>query len=385
MFDNTLSDEQKMMVDTARRLVRAHVIEPRLDMQLDQSGEFPHQIYRALWENGCTNLEFPEAVGGAGLSCLDHVVVQEEIHYGCLGIGTSVATNNLAAMPLILAANQALKKKYLGMLVEAPLYAAYGCSEPDAGSDVAALTTRFVKKGDKYIINGQKRWITNGDVAKWYVVFAREEGSRAHQGIAAFVVDADAPGARWDSLVHKLGQRASHTCDLVFEDCEVPAENLLAPPDKGFRLAMSTFDRTRPWIASAACGVMRRARDESLKYALERKTFGTQILNHQMVQTMVANMEISYRATRLMALDAALQIDRGELRGVHSACAKAYGADAAMQVTTDAVQIFGGYGYTCDFVVEKLMRDAKLLQIYEGTSQIQRMVIARDLVRAMVA
>ncbi|RYF02501.1 MAG: hypothetical protein EOO40_13275, partial [Deltaproteobacteria bacterium] len=303
--------EQKMMVDTARRLVRAHIIEPRLDMQLDQSGQFPHQIYQTLWENGCTNLEFPEEVGGAGLSCLDHVVVQEEIHYGCLGIGTSVATNNLASMPLILADNKKLLKKYLGMLTEAPLYAAYGCSEPDAGSDVAALSTRFVKKGDKYIINGQKRWITNGDVAKWYVVFAREEGTRGHQGIAAFVVDADAPGARWDSLVHKLGQRASHTCDLVFEDCEVPAENLLATPDKGFRLAMSTFDRTRPWIASAACGVMRRARDESLKYAR--------------------------------------------------------------------------YGYTCDFVVEKLMRDAKLLQIYEGTSQIQRMVIARDLVRAMVA
>ena len=385
MFDNTLSDEQRMMVDTARRVVRQHIIEPRVDMQLDQSSQFPHAVYRTLWENGCTNLEFPESIGGAGLSCLDHVVVQEEVHYGCLGIGTSVATNNLAAMPLILAGKEALLKKYLGMLVDAPLYAAYGCSEPDAGSDVAALSTKFVKKGDVYVLNGQKRWITNGDVAQWYVIFAREEGSRAHQGIAAFVVEAAAPGARWESVVHKLGQRASHTCDLIFEDCEVPAANLLAPPDKGFRLAMSTFDRSRPWIAAAACGVMRRARDESLRYALDRKAFGTSIINHQMVQAMVANMEINYRATRLMALDAALQIDRGELRGVHSACAKAFGADAAMQVTTDAVQIFGGYGYTTEFVVEKLMRDAKLLQIYEGTSQIQRMVIARDLVRAMSA
>jgi acyl-CoA dehydrogenase len=383
MFDNTLSDEQKMMVDTARRLVRQHIIDSRMDMQLDRSGEFPHAVYKTLWENGVTNLEFPESVGGAGLSCLDHVIVQEEVHYGCLGIGTSVATNNLAAMPLILVNNETLNKKYLSLLIDEPKYAAYGCSEPDAGSDVAGLTTKYVKKGDKFLITGQKRWITNGDQASWYVIFAREEGTKGHRGIAAFVVDADAPGARWDSLIHKLGQRASHTCDLIFEDCEVPAENMLAGPEHGFRLAMATFDRSRPWIASAACGVMRRARDESLKYATERKTFGTPIINHQMVAAMIANMEISYRATRLMALDAALQIDRGELRGVHSACAKAFGADAAMQCTTDAVQVFGGYGYTNEFVVEKLMRDAKLLQIYEGTSQIQRVVIARDMVRAL--
>ena len=278
MFDNTLSDEQKMMVDTARRLVRQHIVDSRMDMQLDRSGEFPHAVYKTLWENGVTNLEFPESVGGAGLSCLDHVIVQEEVHYGCLGIGTSVATNNLAAMPLILVNNESLNKKYLSLLIDEPKYAAYGCSEPDAGSDVAGLTTKYVKKGDKFLITGQKRWITNGDQASWYVIFAREEGTKGHRGIAAFVVDADAPGARWDSLIHKLGQRASHTCDLIFEDCEVPAQNMLAGPEHGFRLAMATFDRSRPWIASAACGVIRRARDESLKYATERKTFGTPII-----------------------------------------------------------------------------------------------------------
>ncbi len=383
MYDNTPSEEQKMMVDTARRLVRQHVIEPRMDMQLDRSAEFPHAVYKTFWENGVTNLEFPESVGGAGLSCLDHVLIQEEIHNGCLGIGTTVSTNNLAAMPLILVDNAALNKKYLGMLIDAPLFAAYGCSEPDAGSDVAALSTKYVKKGAKYVINGQKRWITNGDVASWYLVFARAEGSKGHAGIAAFIIDADSPGARWESVVHKLGQRASHTCDLVFEDCEVPLENMLTGPEHGFRLAMSTFDRSRPWIASAAAGVIRRARDESLQYATERKTFNTPLIGHQMVAAMISNMEISYRATRLMGLDAALQIDRGELRGVHSACAKAYGADAAMQCTTDAVQVFGGYGYTQEFVPEKLMRDAKLLQIYEGTSQIQRVVIARDLLRTL--
>lgn len=382
MFDNTLSDEQKMMVDTARKLVKSSIIDTRADMALDRTGEFPHAIMKTFWENGLLNLQFPESVGGAGLSCLSHVLVQEEIHYGCLGIGTSLMANSLATMPLILAKNEPLIKKYLGMLVDAPNYAAYGCSEPDAGSDVAALSTKFVKKGDKYIINGQKRWITNGDVADWYLVFAREEGTKGHKGVAAFVIDAKTPGARWDALVHKLGQRASHTCDLVFEDCEVPAANLVVGPEHGFKLAMATFDSSRPWIACAAAGVIRRARDESLRYAQERKTFGTPIFNHQMVQAMLADMEISYHATRLMTIDAAIQCDRGELRGVHSAVAKCFGADAAMQSTTDAVQVFGGYGYTNEFVVEKLMRDAKLLQIYEGTSQIQRMVIARDMVRA---
>jgi acyl-CoA dehydrogenase len=382
MFEFTQTEEQKMMVDSARRMVRDTIIAPKADMALDRSGAFPHEIFKTLWDNGMANLELPASVGGAALSCIDHVLVQEEFHYGCLGIGTSLMANNLASLPLIIADHAPLIKKYLGMLMEAPVYAAYGCSEPDAGSDVAAMTTRYVKRGDTYVLNGLKRWITNGDVAKWYTVFAREEGTQGHAGIAAFIVDADAPGARWDALVHKLGQRSSHTCDLVFEDVEVPAANLLAGPQHGFKLAMATFDRSRPWIAAAAAGVIRRALDESLRYAMERKTFGTAIVNHQMVQAMLAEMEISYQATRLMTLNAASHIDRGALRGTHSACAKAFGADAAMRATTDAVQIFGGYGYTNEFVPEKLMRDAKLLQIYEGTSQIQRMVIARDLVRA---
>ena len=378
-----LSDEQKMMIDTARKLVRAQVIEPRVDMALDRSGEFPHAVFKSMWEAGLVNLEIPTAYEGAGLSCLDHCLVQEELHYGCLGIGTSVTTNSLAAMPLIIANNEALSRKFLGQLVDAPVQAAYCCSEPDAGSDVAALTTKFVKHGNDYVLNGQKRWITNGDVASWYVVFAREEGTRGHAGIAAFVVDAKAPGVRWDALVHKLGQRTSHTCDVLFEDCVVPAAQMLADGSQGFKLAMATFDRSRPYISTAAAGVIRRAKDESLKYATERKTFGTAIINHQMVQHMLAEMEIAYLATRLLTVNAAQHIDAGELRGSHSACAKAFGADSAMQVTTDAVQIFGGYGYTNEFVVEKLMRDAKLLQIYEGTSQIQRMVIARDMVRAL--
>ena len=382
MLDNTLTHEQTMMVDTARKLVREHVIGPKLDLQLDQSGAFPHALYRTLWDNGLVNVEIPEFAGGPGLTCVDHVLISEEIQYGCLGIGTSCMANNLAAMPLILADRQDLAKSYLSRLTEAPTYAAYACSEPDAGSDVAAMQTRFRRQGDTCLLNGQKRWITNGDVADWYVVFAREEGSTGHRGIAAFVVEAAWPGVRWEALVHKMGQRASHTCDLIFTDVEVPASNLVVGPEGGFKLAMATFDRSRPWIAAGAAGVIRRARDESVRYAGERKTFGAPIIAHQMIQSMLANMEIGYLATRLLMLNAALEIDKGNLRGSHSACAKAYGADTAMAVTTDAVQVFGGYGYTNEFVVEKLMRDAKLLQIYEGTSQIQRMVIARDMARS---
>ena len=382
---NLLNEEQSMMVEAARRFVREQIIEPRLDMALDRSGEFPHAIIEAMWEQGLLNGEFPSEAGGAGLSCYDHTLIIEELNYGCLGIATSAIANSLAALPLMLADNPSLSQEYLGRLTAKHGYAAYACSEPDAGSDVAGMSTRFVKKGDKYVINGRKRWITNADVADWYTVFAREQGTSGHKGIAIFVVEAGTPGLRHESMIHKLGQRASHTGDVVFEDVEVPATQLLAGPEHGFKLAMATFDRSRPWIAAGAAGVIRRARDEALRYATERRAFGEPIINHQMVAAMLADMEISYLASRLLCLNAASEVDRGNLRGSHSACAKAFGGDAAMKCTTDAVQIFGGYGYTQDFVVEKLMRDAKLLQIYEGTSQIQRLVISRDMVRSLGA
>ena len=376
-----LNEQQRMIVESTRRHVHARIIEPRLDQALDRTAEFPHAVLRELWAQGLLNLELPADVGGAGLSCHDHALVLEEINYGCLGIGTSAVANSLAALPLMLCDNDAARRRYLSMLTAEPRFASFACSEPDAGSDVANMSTRYAVHGDTCVLNGRKRWITNADVADFYVVFAREQGSRGHQGISAFVVEAGTPGLRWDSLVHKLGQRCSHTGDVVLEDVEVPLANRIAGPAHGFKLAMATFDRSRPWIAAGAAGVIRRARDESVRYAMQRKTFGEAIVNHQMVSAMLADMEIAYQATRLLCLEAAREVDAGNLRGSHSACAKAFGGDAAMRATTDAVQVFGGYGYTQDFVVEKLMRDAKLLQIYEGTSQVQRMVIARDLVR----
>ena len=371
------SDEQQALIQTAREFTKKEIIP--VAGHLDETGTFPQEICEKAWETGLMNSEIPEAAGGLGLSCQSHCLLLEEISYGCMGINTTLAGNLLASMPLILAGSDAQKKTYLGRLLEKPIFAAYCCSEPDAGSDVAGMKSRFRKDGSGYVLNGQKRWITNGGVADFYTVFARLEGTDRHKGITCFVVDRATPGVSVGKKENKMGQRASNTTDVLFEDVKLGADSVVGPEGDGFKIAMRTFDRTRPWIAAGAAGVIRRALDESRAYALERKTFGVPIAQHQAVQFMLAEMAIAYESTRLLCHKAAWAIDNGQLDSIVSSYAKAYGADAAMRVTTDAVQIFGGYGYTRDYPVEKLMRDAKLLQIYEGTSQIQRMVIARNL------
>jgi acyl-CoA dehydrogenase len=308
--------------------------------------------------------------------------VLEEISYGCTGVNTTLAANMLGTMPIIIAGTDAQKQEYLGRLLAEPIFAAYCCSEPDAGSDVAGMKTRYKKVGDDYVITGQKRWITNGGVASFYTVFAREEGTTRHKGVTCFIVDRQTPGLSVGKKENKMGQRCSNTTDVIFEEVKVNKANIVGPEGDGFKVAMRTFDRTRPWIAAGASGIIRRALEESRKYALERKTFGVPIAQHQAVQFMLADMAIAYEATRLLCHKAAAGIDSGKPDSIVSSYAKAYGADAAMRVSTDAVQIFGGYGYTKEYPVEKLMRDAKLLQIYEGTSQIQRMVIARNVLGA---
>ena len=244
---------------------------------------------------------------------------------------------------------------------------------------MAGLKSKYRKDGSGFLLTGQKRWITNGGVADFYTVFARVEGTERHKGITCFVVDRNLPGVSVGKKENKMGQRASNTTDVLFEDVRLGPENVIGVEGEGFKIAMRTFDRTRPWIAAGAAGVIRRAMDESRNYALERKTFGVPIAQHQAIQFMLAEMAIAYETTRLLCHKAAWSIDQGLPDSIVSSYAKAYGADAAMRVTTDAVQIFGGYGYTKEYPVEKLMRDAKLLQIYEGTSQIQRMVIARNM------
>jgi acyl-CoA dehydrogenase len=264
------------------------------------------------------------------------------------------------------------------MLTAEPVCAAYATSEPDAGSDVAGMKCKFTKHGDDYVLNGAKCWITNASRARWFVIFATSDPALRHKGIAAFIVDRDTPGFRVGKHEDKLGQRASDTCTLHLDDVKVHKSNLLAAEGAGFKLAMETFNQTRPDIGASAVGLMRRCLDECVAYAKERKTFGTPIANHQMIQFMLAEMAIRIEATQLLVRKAAWALDSKARSPIVSSCSKAYGADSAMATAIDAVQIFGGNGYTKEYPVEKLMRDAKVLQIYEGTSQIQRIVIAKS-------
>jgi len=377
MLDFELSEEQKFLVETARRFTKERIIP--IAAECDKKHEFPMEVFKEAWELGLVAPNIPEDAGGGGLSELDHVLLTEELAYGCTGIQTSMTANALAATPIIVAGSEAQKKKYLGMLTSEPCFAAYALTEPGAGSDAAAISTKATPDGDDWVVTGQKCFITNASWARWYLVFATVDTALEHKGIMAMVIDRDAEGVSVGKREDKLGQRASDTSTVNFDEVKVPKANVLAPAGKGFQLAMKTFDRTRPDIGAGACGLMRRALDESVAYALERKTFGKAIGEHQMVQLMLANMAIKYEATRLMVLEAAWMIDQGGKNSLVASYSKAFGADSAMEVAVDAVQVFGGNGYTTEYPVEKLMRDAKILQIYEGTSQIQRMVIAKNI------
>jgi len=377
MIDFQVTEEQKALIDTARRFTREQIIP--IAAECDRDAKFPMDVFKRAWEIGLVNTTCPAEYGGAALGELENAMITEELAYGCSGIQTSILANVLTLTPIKLAGSEEQKKKYLGMLTSEPIMASYATSEPGAGSDVAGLTTRFTQHGDDYVLNGQKCWITNASYARFYVVFATKDPALRHKGIAAFIVDRDAPGVRPGKKEDKLGQRASDTAVLHLDDVKVSKANLLAPDGQGFKLAMETFNQTRPDIAAAASGVMRRAMDESVAYAKERKAFGVPIAQHQLIQAMLAEMAIRLEATRLLYLKAAYNLDRGVRDPIVSSYAKAFGADSAMLTTVDAVQIFGGNGYVKEYPVEKLMRDAKVLQIYEGTSQIQRLVIARNL------
>jgi acyl-CoA dehydrogenase len=377
MIDFQLSEEQKALVDTARRFAKEQIIP--IAAECDRDSRFPMDVFKRAWEIGLVNTTCPAEYGGAGLGELENALMAEELAYGCSGIQTSILANVLALTPIKLAGSDEQKKKYLGMMTSEPIMASYATSEPGAGSDVAGMSTRFTQHGDDYVLSGQKCWITNASYARWYIVFATVDPALRHKGIAAFIVDRDAQGVRPGKKEDKLGQRASDTAVLHLDDVKVPKQNLLAPAGAGFKLAMETFNQTRPDIAAGAAGVMRRALDESVAYAKERKTFGVPIGQHQLVQAMLAEMAIRLEATRLLYMKAAYNLDQGVRDPIVSSYAKAFGADAAMATTVDAVQIFGGNGYVKEYPVEKLMRDAKVLQIYEGTSQIQRLVIARSL------
>jgi acyl-CoA dehydrogenase len=377
MLNFELSPEQKALVDETRRFTREKIIP--IAGEADKTHEFPLDVFKEAWELGFVGPNIPEEYGGAGMGEVDHVLLTEELAFGCTGIQTSMTANVLAATPILIAGNDAQKKKYLGLLTSEPVFAAYALTEPAAGSDAAGIQATCRKDGNDWIINGSKCFITNAAWATWYIVFATVDPSLRHSGIMAFVIDRDSQGVSVGKTEDKLGQRASNTATVNFDDVRVPADNVLAEEGHGFKLAMQTFDRTRPDIGAGACGLIRRGLEESIAYALERKTFGVPIAEHQMVQALIAEMGIKYEATRLLVHKSAWQIDQGGRNSLVASYSKAFGADSAMQVAIDAVQVFGGNGYMTEYPVEKLMRDAKILQIYEGTSQIQRMVIAKNL------
>ncbi len=377
MLDFKLTEEQEQLIAAARRFTKERIIP--VAAEADRKSELPVDVCRAAWEAGLVNPTIPPEYGGLGLGELENTMIVEELGYGCTGIQTSITANTLAATPILLAGNDEQKKKYLGMLTAEPLFASYATSEPGAGSDVAGMSCKFTKHGDDYVLNGSKAWITNASRASWFVIFATSDPASRHKGIASFIVPADTSGLKVGKHEDKLGQRASDTCVLELEDVKVPKANLLAPAGQGFKLAMETFNQTRPDIGAAATGLMRRCLDECVAYAKERKAFGQAIGQHQLVQWMLAEMAIRVEGTRLLYQKAAWNLDSGVRDPIVSSFAKAFGADAAMQSAIDAVQVFGGNGYVREYPVEKLMRDAKVLQIYEGTSQIQRIVIARQL------
>jgi len=373
-----LSDEQQALRELAADFAR-HEIRPAAAHH-DETGEYPWEVLRKAHEVGLMNTHIPSEYGGAELSAFDGILLAEELAWGCTGIGTAMEANGLAQQPVILGASDALKRRYLGPMTEKVSMCAYAVTEPGAGSDVQGMRTQAVKQGDKYILNGAKMWITNAGVADWFFVVAlTDPAKKAKGGMSAFIVERGWDGVIVGAKEKNMGQRASDTRGLTFQDVEIPAENLVGREGDGWTLAMAAFDYTRPSVASAAVGLARAAMEHAMAYATERRAFGAPIAQHQAVSFLIAEMAMHIDAGRLLCWQAAQLKDAGVRNTMQSSMAKAFCADMAMKVATDAVQIFGGYGYSKEYPVEKLMRDAKIFQIYEGTSQIQRLIIARHL------
>jgi len=379
-----LTDEQRELRALARSFA-GNEIRPRA-AECDEHQTHAADIIAKAHEVGLMNLHLPEWLGGPELSAFDGMLVGEELNWGCSGIGTSILANGLAAGPILIAGSEEQKKQWLGPLVEAPVLGCFGLTEPGAGSDVSGIQTTAVRKGgahgtSDYVVNGSKMFITNAGHASWIVCFASTEPGKGHRGLSAFVIPMDAPGVTIEKHLDKMGQRATDTSAVAFQDVVVPEANRLGGEGDGFKIAMQTLDFTRPGTAVGAVGVAQAAYELSVDYTKERVQFGTPIAMNQGVSFLVADMATEIEAARLLTWQAAWMIDEGWGRKAtrYSSYAKLFAADTAMKVTTNAVQVFGGYGYMKEYPVEKLMRDAKLFQIYEGTSQIQRLVIAKEI------
>ena len=383
-MDYLLTEEQQMIKDLCRQIAEEK-IKP-VAAEYDEKAEFPWDLVKIFAESDICGVYIPEEYGGMGGGVLEMAIAAEELSWGCGGIALAFAATGLGTYPILLYGNQEQKAKYLPDIASGKKLAAFAITEAEAGSDAGGIKTVAQKDGDSYILNGTKQWITNGGEAEIYTVIAMTDKTKGPRGASAFIVDKNTPGVSFGKKENKLGIRASATREVIFTDCRVPKENLLGREGLGFIVAMKTFDHSRPGVAAQALGIAQRALDEAVQYSHERKQFGASISSFQGIQFMLADMAIAVEASRALIYSAARMIDSGAKNVAKiSAICKTFASDTAMKVTTDAVQIFGGYGYMKEYPVEKLMRDAKITQIYEGTNQIQRSVIASALIKEGLA
>jgi len=384
VVDFQLTEEQEQMRQLAHRFAERE-IRP-VAAEYDESEETPWPILEKAARIGLTSYQYPEEYGGGGVtSVLTTCLVVEELAWGCLGIATAIVGAGLAAVPIMIDGDEEQKARYIPWFCDADRVrlGAFALTEPEAGSDAASIRTTAVRKGDHYVLNGQKRFITHGGIADLYVVFATVDRSLGHRGVTAFIVEGDAPGLSAGKKEKKMGMRACHTGDVILEDVQVPVENRLGEEGEGFYIAMRAFEHTRPIVAACAVGVARAAYEYAFNYAQERVQFGKPIIAKQAIRFMLADMATEIDAARLLTWRAAWMADQGMPCNIQASMAKVYAADMAMRVATDAVQVLGGYGYMREYPVEKWMRDAKILQIVEGTSQIQKVIISQMLAMGM--
>lgn len=380
MMNYFLTDEQKAIKEVARKLAE-ELVKPKRK-ELDEKGEFPYEIIKEFSKAGLLGIYIPEAYGGAGGGVFEMCLVVEEVSRICGGVGVCYAANGLAAYPIILSASEDQKKKILPKMASGEWIGAFGLTEPNAGSDASSIKTTAIRDGNEYILNGTKCFITNGEVADIYTIIASTNPERGGRGLSAFIVEKGTKGFSFGKHENKLGIRASVTCELIFQDCRIPAENRIGPEGTGFITAMRTFDRTRPGVGAQAVGIAQGALEAATEWTQQRVQFGAPISALEGIQFRLAEMATKVEAARALVYAAARHADSGakDIAGF-SSMAKFFASDVAMQVTTEAIQLFGGYGYMKDYPVEKMFRDAKITQIYEGTNEIQRLVIARELLR----
>lgn len=377
-MDFDFTEEQKMIRSVAREFARKEIAPAAAEY--DKKAEFPHEIQAKARELGLINVLIPEKYGGSGLSAVEMIMVTEELAWACTGITVGgIVMSTLTSQPILIAGNEKQKKKYLGKLAEG--FGSYCVTEPSTGSDVASIRSMAKKVKGCYILNGQKIWITNAQQASFFVVFAKTDPAARHRGISAFLVDSDLPGVEVSKKLAKMGQKATDACEVNFDNVELTSDSLLGGEGDGFKIAMKTFDHSRPSVAAMGLGISQRALDECINYSKEREAFGQPIVNFQGVGFKIADMGMRTQAARLLTYDAASKAARGERNTIEASYAKTFASDTAMWAATEAVQIHGGYGYSEEYPLEKLMRDAKVLQIYEGTNEIQRVVMVKELTK----